>query len=192
MGLATTPCDPPALWRPPLWVGLVWGFAEATLFFIIPDVVITWAALGSVRHGVKMLAAASIGALVGGLLMYGLATWQPESARAAVDAVPFVRHAMFDTVASAYGEWGPAALLHAPGNGIPFKVYAVLAPPVVRPGTFAVLTVPARLERFAIGWLLSTAIGWALRRWIRAHPLAITVMFWSCWIAGYALYWSLI
>lgn len=187
--MADAPRDP---WRPPLWAGALWGFAEATLFFIIPDVVITWAALGSAQHGVKMLGAAILGALVGGMLLYGLASWQPETARAAVDAVPFVRSTMFDTVAAAYGRWGAAALLHAPGNGIPYKVYAVLAPPVMAPTAFAALTVPARLERFLIGWVLTTVAGWLLRAWIRSHPIAITAIFLSCWAVGYAAYWILI
>lgn len=185
--MADAPRD---LWRPPLWVGVVWGFAEATLFFVIPDVVITWAALGSARHGVKMLGAAILGALAGGMLLYGLASWQPETARAVVDAVPFVRPTMFETVAAAYGKWGPAALLHAPGNGIPYKVYAVLAPPVVPPAVFGALTVPARLERFLIGWALCTGLGWLLRDWIRSHPLAIKAIFCSGWIAGYLAYWG--
>ena len=33
------------LWHPPLWLGFLWGFAEGTLFFIIPDIVLSWAAL---------------------------------------------------------------------------------------------------------------------------------------------------
>src|ERR1700745_1285262 len=28
------------LGRPPLWLGFLWGFAEGTLFFIVPDLIL--------------------------------------------------------------------------------------------------------------------------------------------------------
>ena len=39
------------LWPAPLWLSLAWGFAEATLFFIVPDVVLGWESLGGWRRG---------------------------------------------------------------------------------------------------------------------------------------------
>ena len=90
------------LWQAPLTLGFAWGFAEATLFFIIPDVIIGWAALSGWRSGLRMLLAAISGALAGGLVLYAVATARPAAALAAVEAVPFVHHAMIERVAGDY------------------------------------------------------------------------------------------
>ncbi|GAK02510.1 hypothetical protein JCM19037_749 [Geomicrobium sp. JCM 19037] len=53
--------------------GAIWGFAEATVFFIVPDVLITYAALTKTRTFIVWLCLYTlIGALVGGTLMYAL------------------------------------------------------------------------------------------------------------------------
>ena len=180
------------LWRPPLLLGLVWGFAEATLFFIIPDVIIAWAALSSWRSGLRMLLAALVGALAGGLVLYGAATARPGAVLAAVESVPFIHPAMIDKVADRYRDLGASAILRAPGNGIPYKVYAALAPPVTGPGSFALLSIPARLERFLPAWLIFTAVGRGLRRTMAAHPRQTALVFAAVWAIGYTVYWSLI
>jgi hypothetical protein len=179
------------LWQPPLALGLIWGFAEATLFFVIPDVVIGWAALSDWRRGLWMLLAAICGALAGGLLLYGFAAEHAGAAAAAVDAVPFVHSAMLATVAGDYRREGASAILFGPGNGIPYKVYAALAPAAVDPASFALLSIAARLERFLPAWLVFALVGAWLRRRIAAHPRAASLIFSVLWIAGYALYWSL-
>src|SRR5579859_7156501 len=37
------------------WAGCLWGFAEATLFFVVPDVLLTVVALYTPRRSVKLL-----------------------------------------------------------------------------------------------------------------------------------------
>ena len=147
------------LWQAPLALGVIWGFAEATLFFVIPDVVIGWAALSDWRRGLSMLVAAIAGAVAGGLLLYGFAAGHPAEARALVDAVPFVHAAMLATVAGDYQRDGAVAILFGPGNGIPYKVYAALAAPTVDTVSFVLLTIPARLERFLPAWLVFAGLG---------------------------------
>src|SRR5437667_439728 len=46
-------------------VGLLWGFAEATLFFIVPDVLLGAVALFAPRAAPRLLAFTLAGALVG-------------------------------------------------------------------------------------------------------------------------------
>jgi membrane protein YqaA with SNARE-associated domain len=180
------------LWRAPLWLGLVWGFAEATLFFIIPDVIIGWAALSGWRSGLRMLLAAIAGALAGGLILYAVAAAHPAAAVAAVEAVPFVHRAMTERVANDYRRRGRWAILFGPGNGIPYKVYAALAPPVADPISFALLSILARLERFLPAWLIFTLAGHGFRRRIASHPRRATLLFAALWTVGYGVYWSVI
>jgi hypothetical protein len=58
------------LWRPGWWLGFLWGFAEGTLFFIIPDVLLSWAALTGARCGFRIPGAILAGSIVAGLCMY--------------------------------------------------------------------------------------------------------------------------
>src|SRR3546814_21158393 len=51
-------------------VSLLWGFAEATVFFVVPDVWISRRALSSWRAALRGSGFALAGALVGGVLLY--------------------------------------------------------------------------------------------------------------------------
>jgi hypothetical protein len=178
------------LWCPPSWLGFVWGLAEGTLFFLIPDIVLSWASLAGAKSGIKILGAILAGAVVAGLCMYTWAVWQPNSARSAVASVPFVRARMFNKVEADYRAHGVSGIFYTLGTGIPYKVYAVLAPPISTPVTWAFVSVLARLERMALSWLIPTFLGWFLKRWIRGHRHLTTVLFAGFWIVTYAIYWS--
>jgi hypothetical protein len=187
------PNEPPAstgLWRPPLWLGVCWGFAEATLFFIIPDVILSWASLTGAKYGIKIFGAIICGAVAGGIFMYSWASWRPDVARSAVATVPFVRARMFEKVQVDYRTHGVAGIFYTMGTGIPYKVYAALAPSVSSPATFALITIPARLERMALSWVIPAFLGWFLRRWIKSHRGLTATLFAGFWIVTYAIYWS--
>lgn len=139
-----------------------------------------------------MLLAAIAGALAGGLILYAVAAAHPAAAVAAVEAVPFVHRTMTARVAYDYRRQGPWAILFGPGNGIPYKVYAALAPPVADPVSFALLSIPARLERFLPACLIFTVAGRGFRRRIASHPRRATLAFAVLWTVGYAVYWSVI
>jgi len=178
------------LWRPPAWLGFLWGFAEGTLFFIIPDVLLSWASLAGARCGVRLLRAILAGALAAGIVMYAWAFAEPAQSHSVVAAVPFVRERMFEKVTEDYREHGLTGMLYGPSSGVPYKVYAVLAPSQHQPLLFILLSIPARLERLALSWLVFTGIGWAFHRWIRHHRRLTTGLFVIFWLITYAIYWS--
>jgi len=178
------------LWHPPCWLGFLWGFAEGTLFFIIPDLILSWSSLAGTRCGIKMLGAVLAGAVVAGLCLYAWAAWQSDSARSAVASMPFVRARMFKKVEEDYRTHGVSGIFYTLGTGIPYKVYAVLAPPVTDPVTFGFVSIAARFERMALSWLIPTFLGFFLKRWIRNHRLLATALWLGFWVATYAIYWS--
>src|SRR6476619_4120845 len=72
-------------------IGFLWGFAEATLFFIIPDALLGAVALFAPRAAPRVLACTLVGALAGGALTYGVASGlQPSRSKALLDGVPTV------------------------------------------------------------------------------------------------------
>ena len=174
----------------PVWMSFLWGIAESTLFFIVPDIILGWACLTGVKNGLKSLAAVLAGAVLGGLLMFGFAMHWPEASLSLVSRLPLVRDWMIADVSRSYLEHGVAGMLFGPSSGIPYKVYAVLAPPHADALTFALVSVPARMERLALSWAAFTLMGLALRRWRPLRSRSVPVIFIGLWIAIYAWYWS--
>src|SRR5690606_18822018 len=75
-------------------VALLWGFAEATLFFVIPDVWIGFVALHGLRQGLAAAAWTLPGALAGGAAVY-LASHENQMAVLAVfDRLPAIGDAL--------------------------------------------------------------------------------------------------
>ena len=63
------------------WTAMAWGFAEATFFFIIPDVFLTYIALKNWRQATRACFWALGGALIGGAVMYAWGALDMDSAR---------------------------------------------------------------------------------------------------------------
>jgi len=89
-GRAFRPGDVPALKGRSAFRAWLWGFAEATFFFVVPDVLFTRTTLVSLSRGWWQLGVAVIGATMAGSLMYVWASSSPVQARAAVARVPFL------------------------------------------------------------------------------------------------------
>ena len=172
-----------------LWVGFTWGLAEATLFFIVPDVLFTLVALYSPRRSVKLVAFILVGAMAGGTVMFYLGAKNPARAESVVLKVPFVSKAMFMTTRAGFQRDGTWTLAKSPGNGIPYKVYCVQAATYGRWPLFILISMLARLERFAPFWLVSAALGIAFRRGIRRRPAIPAAVHAVLWTLGYAWYW---
>src|SRR5215470_3253255 len=154
-----------------LWAGCLWGFAEATLFFVVPDVLLTLVALYSLRRSAKLIAFILLGALAGGTVTFYLGAKNPGQAEAVVLHVPFVTPAMFTKSHSGFERDGIWTLAKAPGNGIPYKVYCVQASRYVSWATFIAVSVLARLERFAPFWIVAAGLGIAFPTRIHRRPM---------------------
>ncbi len=170
----------------------VWGVAEATLFFLVPDIILSYIGL---KRGVKPAARASlvaaIGAAVGGLIMYFWSAADPNAARQAVLAVPAISEEMFARAEDAMGmhAWFGATIL-GPLSSTPFKVYAVLAPYAgASPIVFAFASILARLPRFVLVSVGVALLGRFLSRWLSERQ-----RFWlliGAWLLFYAVFFTL-
>jgi membrane protein YqaA with SNARE-associated domain len=169
----------------------IWGVAEATLFFFVPDILLSYIGL---KRGVKPAARASviaaIGAAVGGVVMYLWAAQDYATAREAVLAVPAISEAMTARAEAAMADnWFVATLL-GPLSSTPFKVYAVLAPHAGAPlPPFALAAIAARLPRFLIIGCGVALIGRALSRWLSERQLLWVLI--GAWLLFYAVFFAL-
>jgi len=169
----------------------LWGAAEATLFFLVPDVLLSCIGL---RRGAKAAAIASswaaFGAAVGGAVMHLWSTHDAEAARAAVLAVPAVSAQMATAAEAAMREnWFGATLL-GPLSLTPFKLYAVLAPEVGVPLTaFAPVAIAARLPRFLVVSIGAALIGRRLEPSLGGRALVGVLI--GAWLLFYCVFFAL-
>ncbi len=173
------------------WPGIalvfLWGFAEGTLFFILPDVPLSLAAMFRPRRALIHLAAIVAAALLAGAVMFSWSARGP-AARHAVAHVPLVTPAMFERAESDYRQFGIWAASKGPVRGIPYKVYAVEAPEHSSLSSFLLVTIPARIWRLLAVWLGFAGAGLFLRKLGRASLApALHAPF---WIVVYVIYWA--
>lgn len=174
-----------------LLLAFAWGLAEATLFFIIPDVLLTWLALTRPRLAWRACGFALAGALAGGALMFAGGNADPTAARAALDAVPAVSAAAVDEVGVELRQHGLGAVFLGPLTGKPYKIYAVeAAAGGVGLLPFLLVSVPARGLRFAF----AVAAVAGLLRLPRLRHLSVAWrrgLHLAWWVAVYAAYFGL-
>ena len=176
-------------WRTNL-VAAVWGFAEATLFFLVPDVFLTYVAAKRTRLALIASVFAVAGALAGGALMYGWGLYDQAGASAALDRMPAISPGMLERVENDLAKRGLVAAFIGPFTGKPYKVYAVKsAGGRIGLPSFMAVSIPARLIRFVLASLI---VGWISRTVLKKWPLsrkrmALTVF----WLLFYAAFFSL-
>lgn len=176
-------------------LAFVWGVAEATLFFIVPDPLISWLAM---KRGFKAGAWASLwaalGAGVGGAVIFLWSVSDPASSHRAVAAVPAISETM---IAEAQADidrngWFIAAM-KGPLTSTPYKVYALLAPHGAAQGSgaslaaFAPAALPVRLPRFLLVAGCFALIGHLLRG--RIDRRILLSAFTSGWLLFYLWFW---
>src|SRR6185295_14961605 len=85
--------------RAALWFAFAWGVAEASFFFIVPDVLLTLIACRAFKPAFKATLAALAGALIGGAAMCAFGMRSPDDARAFLDYVPAINPNLIKRVA---------------------------------------------------------------------------------------------
>lgn len=171
-------------------IAALWGFAEATLFFIVPDVWLTWVGL---RHGWRRAAIASLaacgGALLGGALMFAWGSTNADAARNVLDRLPVIAPEM---IAAAARELHLATLLpliEGGFRGVPYKIYAVEAGAMgIGIAPFMAASIVARLLRFWAAITIVMVVAGLLRRWLSEN--AVLAIYCACWLAFYGFYFA--
>ncbi|HEY2981378.1 MAG TPA: hypothetical protein VGJ22_09380 [Anaerolineales bacterium] len=173
-----------------LVVAFFWGLAEATLFFIVPDVYLGLIALFRWRRGLWGTAAAVAGALIGGALMYGLAMRDPAGMNLLLTRIPLIDWSMLAGISSELHEHGLIGMINGPFRGVPYKVYAVQAGGQCLPfGPFLLMSIVARLERILPVTLLAGGAGVLFRPLIERRTRLAVGIYAAVWGIVYLLYY---
>jgi len=172
-------------------VGFLWGFAEATLFFIVPDVLLGAVALFAPRAAPRVLAYTLAGALAGGALTYGVANeLQPSRSEAVLDGVPTVNDTAIRRVEREMRDDGTRSIVYGPLRmGTPYKLYARAAAVEDETlGSFVLWSIPGRLVRMLPVTLLAALVGLFARSRIAARPRTVLALYGALWLAVYVVY----
>jgi membrane protein YqaA with SNARE-associated domain len=171
-------------------VALLWGFAEATLFFIVPDVWLSVVAVWRGRRAALLAAGWAVGgAVVGGALMHIWGASSPDAAVAALARLPAISPAMIAGVHADLERLRGAAVVIGAVTGVPYKIYAVLAQEAgLQLPLFLLISVPARAIRFVIVVLVADRLNEMLAR--RLTPRWRYGVLGIVWIVFYSFYFA--
>lgn len=173
------------------WIvgAFVWGFAEATFFFIVPDLLLTASVVAfGFAYAFRFAVFAAIGAVIGGLAMYWWGAHDIAAALGLLRSVPLIADDLLGRVAAEMNAaYWPVNLSLGALTGAPFKIYAVEAGNLgIHPAVFAAVGFGARLLRFGFAIAL-TALGISLARRLglgRLVPVGLAAV----WITIYGIY----
>jgi membrane protein YqaA with SNARE-associated domain len=171
-------------------LAFAWGLAEATFFFLVPDVLLTRIALRDLRQSLVAALFALAGALLG-----GAALWVAAQQGATLpllkfyDYVPGISRELLGETAQAIHSQGVTSLFTGAWRGQPYKLLAVHAGAQNVPlALFLVASLFARLARFVI----TTVSAWLIGRQLQVLPeptrFNIHTLFWAVF---YVVYFTL-
>ena len=165
-----------------------WGFGEAIVIPVVPDVALYLLALGAPRRAALLFGTAAVAALAGTFVLCALATLAPAAVQSTVLSVPGVDRAMLDSARAAVASGDPLAMAQI-GPGTPLMVYTVAW--VLAGGNPVALAAGAllnRVTRIGPGLLVAMAAGYLAPRWIRRHATLVIAVYAAAWIALYSVY----
>lgn len=167
----------------------LWGLAEATFFFIVPDVLLTRVALRDWRSAAVACLWAMAGALLGGLglWMAGRYGWLPFLP-AGFDRIPGITPALIAESAATLESRGWLALGQGVLTGRPYKLYAYHAGlQGSHPLAFLAASAVARLGRF----LATATLAWGIGRTLGGRSVRFRFgLHLAVWTGFYAIYFA--
>lgn len=167
----------------------IWGFAEATLFFILPDVLLSYFALDKKIKMFSLTIWALTGAIIGGVVMYSWGMFSPEAGWNWVESVPAINTDMMNTVVHQLKDLGAVSIIMGPFQGLPYKVYAVQAAYAdIGIIEFLLMSVVARLFRFLLIAYIARGVSVLLMTNPRMTKRGVTIIWLIAWVTVYVFY----
>jgi membrane protein YqaA with SNARE-associated domain len=171
----------------PILVALLWGFAESTVFFLAPDILITRLALRDLRRAVIASLYAVVGLLLGSAVLWYVAQRAngPQTLLNAFDWIPGISRDLMIRTAQSLHTFGLPTLFPAALTFQPVKLYTIHASAqglALLP--FLVAVALAHFARFTLLALLSSVIA-------RLLPALSPRLHVWLWIAFYTTYLAL-
>ena len=166
---------------------MIWGFGEATLFFIVPDVWLTFViSKYGFKPAFKNILLAVLGATIGGVIMYFTGRHLPEKSLLLLDYVPGISVKLLETVGTEIKTYNILAMFIAPLKGIPYKIYATTWG--IINGNMLILIIASVFAR-GLRFLATAALAGKVLPLINKGKNSTLILF-SFWLAFYLFYFS--
>lgn len=158
---------------------------------IVPDVLLTIIAQRfGLRAGLLGCAAAILGAMLGGLLMWSFGASDPIAMRTLLDGLPAIGPEMVATAEAGLAENPLATLLGGSVTGVPYKIYAGIAAEAgLSAGLLLALTPLARAPRFLFATLAAAGAERLGSRLSVPRDLRTALVI-GFWVVFYAVFWT--
>lgn len=162
---------------------LLWSFAEAICWFILPDFLLLILAILAPQKTLKWVLLSIIGSLTGTIVLITLLHWLPINFATIIFRLPFTHIGMLTKVEHFIQSYGHISILLQPFSGIPSKVwtYDIYQSPHWHPWLFLLLLTLARGTRMmligGIGYLVSKRIPTIIQRYWLFLLVLYTVLF---------------
>jgi len=170
-------------------IAFLWGFFEATFFFIVPDVYFCFIALFSPLCGITLCLVSVLGSVPGGMIMYRLAEAKPVAINNFLEKIPGISAQMIELVHSDFQKFGIKALFLGPTKGIPYKIFSTQAGITHMDfARFILASFPARLERILLVAIIAALIGFFFRENIRKYSKIWIISYLFLWLSIYLAY----
>jgi membrane protein YqaA with SNARE-associated domain len=169
------------------WWAFAWGLAEATVFFIVPDVLITRIALRDFRRALLACLFALVGSLIGGTVLWLIADYDlgPRLLRF-YTYLPGINGDLVAHTGESVLDHGVGAVASGTLRGEPYKLFAVHAGVQnVSLPLFLAVSAVVRLARF----VFTASLAWLAARALRGHsPRVLIHLHALVWLAFYLIY----
>lgn len=171
-------------------LAVIWGLFEATVFFIIPDVIVTFIGLSGYKRALWGAVWALVGAIIGGTMMYFFGVYQFDWIAGVVADVPAISEEMMESVRLSLESEGLIAMIFGPTKGIPYKIYAIYASSVeIGFAAFVMASIPARFIRFFLTGMMAAFLSQTV---FSRLATGVKVTAWVVvWIIVYSIYFSI-
>ena len=170
----------------------IWGAAEASVFFVVPDVWLGLVGLLAPRRAPAAFGALLIGAAVGSSILFGISRAAGPAVEAYQASLPGLSAAELAGARDELAERGLGAMLGLPLQGYPLKVGVHAAAQLGFPFADVVLfSLLNRLVRVGPYVLVTAVAGVLVARWIHARPGLALALYTATWSVFYAWYWLL-
>jgi hypothetical protein len=174
---------------PAALIGLLWGYAEGTVFFLVPDLWITWVTLFAPLSGLLAWLASILGSLAAVLTLHGLSTTPGLDPLGWIVRIPAISEVMIAAVEARLAATGLPWTPWLIAGGVPLKVYAGVAFHQGIPLDGVLLwTVFARIVRIAPTFLVVLAVRRLAAVRIDRRPIRWSVLLVGCWSLFYLAY----
>lgn len=169
-------------------ISFIWGLAEATFFFLVPDIWLSRIAITNPREAYINVIIASAGAVLGGFIMYFVGLYAFEQVHQLLPLIPAIHSTMVENVGIQLQHENPLyAMQKGSVTGIPYKIYALWAGHLeMSIIMFISITTIVRSVRFTLVTILAHGTRLVLKNRINARSILRLHIF--LWIVFYIFY----